>query len=74
MRAIGSRHSSPSSPSSYTDKRMKLSELECFLEVAKQGNMTVAAKVLHIGQATVSERMQQLEANLGVVLFERSPP
>lgn len=51
---------------------MKLDELDCFLEVAKQGNMTVAAKVLHLAQSTVSERVQQLEANLGVSLFERS--
>src|SRR6266704_507119 len=51
---------------------MKLEELECFLEVAKQGNMTVASRVLHMAQSTVSERIQQLEANLGVSLFERS--
>lgn len=51
---------------------MKLNELECFLEVAKQGNMTVAAKLLRVGQATVSERVQQLEEDLGVTLFERS--
>src|SRR5215831_17506691 len=51
---------------------MKLEELECFLEVAKQGNMTVASRTLHLAQSTVSERIQQLEANLGVSLFERS--
>lgn len=51
---------------------MRLDELECFLEVAKQGNMTVAAKVLHVAQSTVSERVQQLEGQLGVPLFERS--
>jgi DNA-binding transcriptional LysR family regulator len=51
---------------------VKLEELECFLEVAKQGNMTVASKALHLAQSTVSERIQQLEANLGVSLFERS--
>jgi DNA-binding transcriptional LysR family regulator len=51
---------------------MKLDELECFLEVARQRNMTVAAKVLHVAQSTVSERMQQLEAQLGAPLFERS--
>ena len=50
---------------------MTLDELECFLEVAKQGNMTVAAKVLHVGQATVSERIQRLEAQVGSPLFER---
>jgi DNA-binding transcriptional LysR family regulator len=51
---------------------MKLGELECFLEVARQGNMTVAAKVLHVAQSTVSERVQELETQLGVPLFERS--
>ena len=50
---------------------MKVDDLDCFLEVAKQGNMTVAAKVLHVGQATVTERMQQLEAHVGARLFER---
>lgn len=51
---------------------MKLEELECFLEVAKQGNMTVASKALQLAQSTVSDCIQQLEANLGVSLFERS--
>lgn len=51
---------------------MKLDDLECFLEVAKQGNMTIAAKQLHVGQATVTERMQKLQAHLGVPLFEHS--
>jgi DNA-binding transcriptional LysR family regulator len=51
---------------------MKLEELECFLEVAKQENMTVAAKTLRLAQSTVSDRVQQLEASLGVSLFERS--
>jgi DNA-binding transcriptional LysR family regulator len=51
---------------------MKLDELECFLEVVKQQNMTVAAKRLHRAQSTVSDRVQQLETQLGVSLFERS--
>jgi DNA-binding transcriptional LysR family regulator len=51
---------------------MKLEELECFIEAAKQGNMTVAAKVLHLAQSTVSERIQHLEEHLGAALFERS--
>jgi len=50
---------------------MKVDELECFLEVAKQQNMTVAAKVLHVGQATVTERMQRLQEQMGLPLFER---
>jgi DNA-binding transcriptional LysR family regulator len=51
---------------------MNVEDLECFLEVAKQKNMTVAARVLHIAQSTVSERVQQLETHLGALLFERS--
>jgi DNA-binding transcriptional LysR family regulator len=50
---------------------MKVDELECFLEVARQKNMTVAAKVLHVAQATVTERVQRLEAQVGSPLFER---
>jgi DNA-binding transcriptional LysR family regulator len=51
---------------------MKLDELECFLEVAQQRNMTAAAKVLNLAQSTVSERIRQLEKHLGTPLFERS--
>jgi len=50
---------------------MRLDELECFLQVATQKNMTVAARVLHVGQATVTERVQRLEEQLGSPLFER---
>jgi DNA-binding transcriptional LysR family regulator len=50
---------------------MKLDELTCFLEVARQGNMTTAAKVLNLAQSTVSERISQLEEFLGTPLFER---
>lgn len=50
--------------------KKKPDEWECFLEVAKQQNMTVAAKVLHVAQSTVTERIQQLEARLGVALRE----
>lgn len=51
---------------------MKLDGLECFLEVARQRNMTAAAKVLNMAQSTVSERIRQLEEHLGTPLFERS--
>lgn len=50
---------------------MKIDEVECFLEVAKQRNMTTAAKVLHVAQSTVSLRIQQLEAHLGAPLIVR---
>ena len=51
---------------------MKLEDLECFLEVARQKNMTTAAKALNLAQSTVSDRVSQLEAYLGAPLFERS--
>jgi DNA-binding transcriptional LysR family regulator len=51
---------------------MTLDELECFLEVARQRNMTAAAKVLNMAQSTVSTRISQLESYLGARLFERS--
>jgi DNA-binding transcriptional LysR family regulator len=50
---------------------MKLDDLTCFLEVARQGNMTTAAKVLNVAQSTVSDRIAQLEEFLGTLLFER---
>ena len=43
-----------------------------FYEVAKYGNITMAAKSLFLTQSTVSRSIQHLENELGVRLFERS--
>lgn len=50
---------------------MELRQLEIFLEVARQGTFTEAARALYISQPTVSMQMAALEEELGVKLFER---
>ncbi|MDF2670222.1 MAG: LysR family transcriptional regulator [Paenibacillus sp.] len=42
-----------------------------FLHTARSGNLTKAAQELHITQPSVSYAVKQLEAGLGVKLFER---
>jgi DNA-binding transcriptional LysR family regulator len=46
--------------------------LAAFLIVAETGNFSKAAKVLHISQSAVSQRIANLESSLATTLFERS--
>lgn len=48
-----------------------LPHLETFLVAAECGNFTETASVLSLSQAAVSQRIQQLEMELGVTLFDR---
>lgn len=50
---------------------MDLRVLNYFLTVAKEGNITRAADVLHITQPTLSRQLKDLEDELGTVLLER---
>lgn len=52
-------------PSSWDDLRL-------FLHIGRAGSLTAAATSLGVSHATVFRRLQQLEAQLGVRLFERS--
>ena len=51
---------------------MEIRTLRCFLETAREGNMTRAAQRLYITQPTMSKQLKELEQELGVKLFYRS--
>ena len=47
-------------------------QLECFLEVVKQGNFSLAAANLYMSQPTLSRNIQSLEEELRTLLFHRA--
>ena len=55
---------------------MELRSLRCFLALAEYLNYSRAADSLYISQPTMSVRIQELEAQVGTSLFDRShhPP
>ena len=50
----------------------KLRGIETFIEIAERGSLTAAAAVLDTSPPTVVRRLAELEANLGVRLFNRT--
>lgn len=50
---------------------MELRQLQYFLEVAKREHVSEAAEALHVAQSAISRQIANLEAELGVQLFER---
>ncbi len=51
---------------------MLIGQVEAFLEVARQRNLSRAAGTLHVTQPALTTRIQLLERELGTALFERS--
>jgi DNA-binding transcriptional LysR family regulator len=51
--------------------RFTLRQLEIFLAIAEQENISRAATQLHMSQSAASAALQQLELNYGINLFER---
>lgn len=47
-------------------------DLRLFLTVAEQGSFSAAARLLKLGQATLSRRIAELEASMGEPLFVRA--
>jgi LysR family pca operon transcriptional activator len=54
------------------ESRLKIRHLACFLEVATRRSFGGAAEALSITQPAVSKAIAELEAILGVTVFERS--
>jgi molybdenum-dependent DNA-binding transcriptional regulator ModE len=52
---------------------LKQSHLAYFVKVAETGQITHAARILHVAQPALSQAIAQLEAQLGVKLLERHP-
>ena len=48
-----------------------LRHIRAFIAVARHGNFTRAASVLHISQSALTVQIQQLESSLGVKILDR---
>ncbi|UII57603.1 LysR family transcriptional regulator [Cytobacillus spongiae] len=51
---------------------MDIRQLTYFMEVAREGSLTGASKILHISQPGLSKVIKNLENELGVLLIDRS--
>lgn len=52
---------------------MTLRQYEYALAVAAEGSVTAAAELLHVAQPSMSQQIRNLERELGVSLFSRTP-
>lgn len=65
-----STHTPPSPRFSYKSDRLK--PLRAFCQTVRLGSVSRAAEALFVSQPAISQQLQALERELGVVLFERS--
>lgn len=54
------------------DIHMEIRVLRYFIQIAREGNMSRAAEILHVSQPTLSKQMTDLELELGKKLFKRT--
>lgn len=54
-------------------QRLNPQLLHYFLAISRTGSLSAAARQLHCVPSNVSARLQQLEQQLGVILFQRQP-
>lgn len=54
-------------------ENMNILHLKYATEIAKTGSLSKAAENLFVGQPNLSRAIKELEANLGITVFERSP-
>jgi DNA-binding transcriptional LysR family regulator len=52
---------------------MNFTHLLAFYEVARAGSVSAGAERLHVSQPAVTREIRELEARLGIVLFDRLP-
>ncbi|MFG1792227.1 LysR family transcriptional regulator [Nocardia sp. NPDC049149] len=52
---------------------MSLRQFEYALAIAEAGSVTAAAELLHVAQPSMSQQIRNLERELGVTLFARTP-
>jgi len=53
--------------------RIRMRHLRCFLAVARHGTVTAAAEALATVQPSVSRSLREMETEMGVTLFDRTP-
>ena len=52
--------------------KLNYRHLEYFWHVAREGGMTAASRILHVGQPSISTQIRKLERALGEELFDRT--